>query len=137
MEAKLHVSSSPHFKGNNTTRRIMLDVIIALIPAAVMACVIFGLRSMVLIAICIATCVLLEFISRKIMKRDTTIGDLSAVVTGLLLALNLPVDINPLIAMFGCLIAIVVVKQMFGGIGMNFVNPALAARIAKAVEQQN
>ena len=133
MEQKLHVSSSPHFKGNNSTRRIMLDVIIALIPAAIAACVIFGLRSLVLIAVCIATCVLLEYISRKIMKRDTTIGDLSAVVTGLLLALNLPVDINPLIAMFGCLIAIVVVKQMFGGIGMNFVNPALAARIVLLV----
>lgn len=133
MDTKLHVSASPHFKGSNTTRRIMLDVIIALIPASIMACVIFGLRSMVLIAICIATCVLLEFISRKIMKRDNTIGDLSAVVTGLLLALNLPVDINPLIAMFGCLIAIVVVKQMFGGIGMNFVNPALAARIVLLV----
>ena len=133
MEQKLHVSASPHFKGSSTTRRIMLDVIIALIPASIMACVIFGMRSMVLIAICIATCVLLEFLSRKIMKRDTTIGDLSAVVTGLLLALNLPVDINPLIAMFGCLIAIVVVKQMFGGIGMNFVNPALAARIVLLV----
>ena len=133
MEQKLHVSASPHFKGSNTTRRIMLDVIIALIPASIMACVIFGMRSMVLIAICIATCVVLEYISRKIMKRDTTIGDLSAVVTGLLLALNLPVDINPLIAMFGCLIAIVVVKQMFGGIGMNFVNPALAARIVLLV----
>ena len=133
MEAKLHVSSSPHFKGNNSTRRIMLDVIIALCPAAIAACVIFGLRSMVLIGVCVSTCVLLEYASRKIMKRDTTIGDLSAVVTGLLLALNLPVDINPLIAMFGCLIAIVVVKQMFGGIGMNFVNPALAARIVLLV----
>ncbi|MBQ3264286.1 MAG: RnfABCDGE type electron transport complex subunit D [Ruminococcus sp.] len=133
MEQKLHVSSSPHFKGNNSTRRIMLDVIIALCPAAIAACVIFGLRSLVLIAICVATCVLLEYVSRKIMKRDATIGDLSAVVTGLLLALNLPVDINPLIAMFGCLIAIVVVKQMFGGIGMNFVNPALAARIVLLV----
>ena len=133
MDAKLHVSSSPHFKSNNSTRRIMLDVIIALCPAAIAACVIFGLRSLVLIAVCIATCVLLEYVSRKIMKRDTTIGDLSAVVTGLLLALNLPVDINPLIAMFGCLIAIVVVKQMFGGIGMNFVNPALAARIVLLV----
>ena len=133
METKLHVSSSPHFKGNNSTRRIMLDVIIALCPAAIAACVIFGMRSLVLIAVCIATCVLLEYVSRKIMKRDTTIGDLSAVVTGLLLALNLPVDINPLIAMFGCLIAIVVVKQMFGGIGMNFVNPALAARIVLLV----
>lgn len=133
MENKLHVSSSPHFRSHNSTRRIMLDVIIALIPAVVAACIIFGMRSLVLIAICIATCVLLEYVSRKVMKRDTTIGDLSAVVTGLLLALNLPVDINPLIAMFGCLIAIVVVKQMFGGIGMNFVNPALAARIVLLV----
>ncbi len=133
MENKLYVSSSPHFRSNNSTRRIMLDVIIALLPTSVAACVIFGFRSAVLIAVCVATCVLLEFVSRKVMKRDTTIGDLSAVVTGLLLALNLPVDINPLIAMFGCLIAIVVVKQMFGGIGMNFVNPALAARIVLLV----
>ena len=133
MENMLHVSSSPHFKCNNSTRRIMLDVIIALIPASVAACVIFGMRSLMLIGVCVATCVLLEYVSRKIMKRDTTIGDLSAVVTGLLLALNLPVDINPLIAMFGCLVAIVVVKQMFGGIGMNFVNPALAARIVLLV----
>ena len=133
MDNKLYVSSSPHFRSNNSTRRIMLDVIIALLPTSVAACVIFGFRSAVLIAVCVATCVLLEYVSRKIMKRDTTIGDLSAVVTGLLLALNLPVDINPLIAMFGCLIAIVVVKQMFGGIGMNFVNPALAARIVLLV----
>lgn len=133
MENKLYVSSSPHFRSTNSTRRIMLDVIIALMPTSIAACVIFGLRSLVLIGVCIATCVLLEYVSRKIMKRNTTIGDLSAVVTGLLLALNLPVDIHPLIAMFGCLIAIVVVKQMFGGIGMNFVNPALAARIVLLV----
>ena len=133
MDNKLYVSSSPHFRSKNSTRRIMLDVIIALMPTTIAACVIFGLRSLVLVGVCVATCVLLEYVSRKIMKRDTTIGDLSAVVTGLLLALNLPVDINPLIAMFGCLIAIVVVKQMFGGIGMNFVNPALAARIVLLV----
>ena len=133
MDNKLYVSSSPHFRNKNSTRRIMLDVIIALMPTTIAACVIFGLRSLVLVGVCVATCVLLEYVSRKIMKRDTTIGDLSAVVTGLLLALNLPVDINPLIAMFGCLIAIVVVKQMFGGIGMNFVNPALAARIVLLV----
>ena len=133
MDNKLYVSSSPHFRSNNSTRRIMLDVIIALMPTSIAACIIFGFRSAVLIGVCVATCVLLEFISRKIMKRDCTVGDLSAVVTGLLLALNLPVDINPLIAMFGCLIAIVVVKQMFGGIGMNFVNPALAARIVLLV----
>jgi len=133
MDNKLYVSSSPHFRGSATTRRIMLDVIIALLPASVAACVIFGARSLILIGTCVATCILLEYISRKVMKRDTTIGDLSAVVTGLLLALNLPADINPLIAMFGCVVAIVVVKQMFGGIGMNFVNPALAARIVLLV----
>ncbi len=133
MDNKLYVSSSPHIRDNNSTRRIMLDVIIALMPTSIAACIIFGFRSAVLIAICVSTCVLLEYASRKIMKRNTTIGDLSAVVTGLLLALNLPVDINPLIAMFGCLVAIVVVKQMFGGIGMNFVNPALAARIVLLV----
>lgn len=133
MESKFIVSSSPHFRSTATTRRIMLDVIIALLPTSIAACVIFGLRSMVLIAVCVASCVLLEYISRKIMKRDTTIGDLSAVVTGLLLALNLPVNINPLIAVFGCAVAIVVAKQMFGGIGMNFVNPALAARIVLLV----
>lgn len=133
MESKLYVSSSPHFRSNSSTRRIMLDVIIALLPAAIASVVIFGAKALMLIAICVATCVLLEYIARKIMRRDTTIGDLSAVVTGLLLALNLPVDIHPLIAMFGCLVAIVVVKQMFGGIGMNFVNPALAARIVLLV----
>lgn len=133
MEQKMIVSSSPHFRSTNTTTRIMLDVIIALIPAAIASVVIFGPRSLMLIGICIASCVLLEYISRKIMKRDTTIGDLSAVVTGLLLAMNLPVGINPLIAVFGCIVAIVVVKQMFGGIGMNFVNPALSARIVLLV----
>ena len=133
MENKLYVSSSPHFRGSATTRRIMLDVIIALIPTSIAACVIFGLHTLVVIGVCVATCILLEYICRKVMKRDNTIGDLSAVVTGLLLALNLPVDINPLIAMFGCVVAIVVVKQMFGGIGMNFLNPALAARIVLLV----
>lgn len=133
MENKFYVSSSPHIKGKNSTRRIMLDVIIALVPSVIASIIIFGFMSMVLIAICVATCILSEFLSRKVMKRDDTIGDLSAVVTGLLLALNLPVNINPLIAMFGCVTAIVVVKQMFGGIGMNFVNPALAARIVLLV----
>ncbi|MBQ6153959.1 MAG: RnfABCDGE type electron transport complex subunit D [Ruminococcus sp.] len=133
MENKLYVSSSPHFRSNTTTRSIMLDVIIALLPTTIASCVIFGFRALILVAVCVAGCVLMEYFARKIMKRDTTIGDLSAVVTGLLLALNLPVDINPLIALFGCLVAIVVVKQMFGGIGMNFVNPALAARIVLLV----
>lgn len=82
-----------------------------------------------LIGVCVLTCVVAEYFCRIIMKRQQTIGDLSAVVTGLILALNLPSNLNPLIAVFGCVAAIVVVKQMFGGIGMNFVNPAMAARI--------
>lgn len=137
MENKMYVSSSPHFRSNNSTRKIMLDVIIALIPASVVSVVFFGYRALMLIGVCIASCVLCEYISRKVMKRDTTIGDFSAVVTGLLLALNLPVAVNPLIAVFGSIVAIVVVKQMFGGIGMNFVNPALAARIVLLVSFPN
>lgn len=137
MDSKLYVSSSPHFRSNSSTRKIMLDVIIALLPASVASVVFFGPLSLMLIGVCVATCILAEYISRKVMKRDTTIGDLSAVVTGLLLALNLPVTINPLVAMFGCIVAIVVVKQMFGGLGMNFVNPALAARIVLLVSFPN
>ncbi len=137
MDNKMYVSSSPHFRCNTSTTKIMLDVIIALVPAVIASVVFFGPYSLMLIGVCIASCVICEYISRKIMKRDTTIGDLSAVVTGLLLALNLPVNINPLIAVFGSIVAIVVVKQMFGGIGMNFVNPAIAARIVLLVSFPN
>ena len=137
MENKMYVSSSPHFQTSSSTTKIMLDVIIALLPATVASVIIFGPLALMLVGICVATCVLCEYVSRKVMKRDTTIGDLSAVVTGLLLALNLPVNINPLIAIFGCIVAIVVVKQMFGGIGMNFVNPAIAARIVLLVSFPN
>ncbi len=126
---KLIVSSSPHFNGRKTTQNIMLDVIIGLMPAAIASIIIFGPRAFLVIAVCIASCVLSEYLSRKAMKRPQTVMDLSCVMTGLLLALNLPVTINPLIAAFGGVIAIVVVKQMFGGIGQNFVNPALTARI--------
>ncbi len=126
---KLIVSSSPHFHGKKTTQNIMLDVVIGLTPAMIASVIIFGFRAMVVIVTCIASCVLSEYISRRVMKRPQTVGDLSCVVTGILLALNLPVTINPLIAAFGGVIAIVVVKQMFGGIGQNFVNPALTARI--------
>lgn len=126
---KLFASSSPHLKTTASTRKIMLDVIIALLPAAAASVVFFGVSAAILIGVCVLVSVVAEYFCRIIMKRDQTIGDLSAVVTGLLLALNLPANINPLIAAFGCIAAIVVVKQMFGGIGMNFVNPALAARI--------
>ena len=130
---KLFVSSSPHLRSKKTTTGIMLDVIIALVPSLIAAVVFFGFKALLLAFICAATSVLTEFICRKVMKRDNTIMDLSAAVTGLLLALNLPVDVSPFIAVFGCVVAIVVVKQMFGGIGYNFVNPALAARVVLLV----
>ena len=107
----------------------MLDVIIALVPAMIASVILFGFRAAVVILTCVASCVLSEYLSRRVMKRPQTVGDLSCVVTGILLALNLPVTINPFIAIFGGVVAIVVVKQMFGGIGQNFVNPALTARI--------
>lgn len=129
MEEKLVVSSSPHIRSGATTRKIMLDVIIALVPAAIAAVILFGPRALLIIAVTIASCVLSEYICRRVMGRENTIGDLSAAVTGLLLAFNLPVGIHPLMAAFGGMVAIVVVKQMFGGIGQNFVNPALTARI--------
>lgn len=131
--AKLFASSSPHLRSTASTRKIMLDVIISLLPAAAAAVVLFGYRAAMLIGICVLICVVAEYFSRIIMKREQTIGDLSAVVTGLLLALNLPATLNPLMAAFGSVVAIVVVKQMFGGIGMNFVNPALAGRIVLMV----
>ncbi len=126
---KLTVSASPHVRSPHTATGIMLDVIIALIPALIAAIVIFGTQVLLVTLVCVGSAVLSEYLSRKVMKRHQTIGDLSAVVTGLLLAFNLPVSIPLWIAALGSIIAIVVVKQMFGGIGQNFVNPALAARI--------
>ena len=129
MAKKLTVSASPHMRSKETTTGIMLDVIIALIPALVMCVVYFGLRALVLTAVCVVSCVAFEYISRIVMKRNNTIGDLSAVVTGIILAFNLPATLPLWMAVIGSLIAIVVVKQMFGGIGQNFVNPAMTARI--------
>ena len=126
---KLIVSSSPHIRSGASTKRIMLDVIIALCPALIASFVFFGPRALILVAVTVLSCVLSEYISRKVMKRDNTVPDLSCIVTGLLLAFNQPVSLNPLMAVFGGVVAIVVVKQMFGGIGQNFVNPALTARI--------
>ena len=129
MEHKLFVSPSPHLRRGDTTRRLMGDVIIALVPALIAAGIIFGPRALLVVLVTVASCVLCEYVCRRVMKRDQTIGDLSAVVTGILLAFNLPVSINLFMAAFGGVVAIVVVKQMFGGIGQNFVNPALTARI--------
>lgn len=129
MDKKLTVSASPHVRSRETTAGIMFDVIIALLPALVMSVVYFGTRALVLTAVTVGTAVLAEFLSRKAMKRENTISDLSAVVTGLLIALNLPATCPLWVAAIGSVIAIVVVKQMFGGIGQNFVNPAITARI--------
>lgn len=127
-ENKLILSSSPHLHGANTTRRIMLDVLIALIPALAAAVIFFGWRALLLCAVSAAACVLFEWAYRKVMKLDCTVCDLSAAVTGVLLALVCPVSLPLWILLIGDFFAIVVVKQLFGGIGKNFVNPALAAR---------
>ena len=126
---KLSVSSSPHAHCGESTAVIMQDVLIALVPAALMAAVYFGWRAVLLMLLCIGSCVLTEYVCRRVMKRPQTVGDFSAAVTGVLLAFNLPPTLNPIYAVLGSVFAIAVVKQMFGGIGMNFVNPALAARI--------
>ena len=126
---KLILSVSPHISGKRTTQSIMLDVIIALIPAAIASVVFFGIRSLLVICVCVATCMLSEFLFEKLCKRENTVLDLSSAVTGMILAFNLPVTIPLWQAIFGSVVAIIVVKQLFGGIGQNFANPAIAARI--------
>ena len=133
MENRLYVCSSPHLRDNVTTQRIMLDVIIALLPAAAAGIVYFGLRSAIIIVTTVAASVLTEYLMRKGLKREQTISDLSAVVTGLLLALNLPPSIPVWIAVVGAVIATGLIKQLFGGLGQNFMNPALGARVILVV----
>ena len=128
-DKKLTVSASPHVRSAQTVSGIMLNVIIALIPALAASVWLFGLRVLLVCAVTVSVGVLSEYIARKVMKRHNTIGDLSAVVTGLILAFNLPVSIPLWMAAIGSVIAIVVAKQFFGGIGQNFVNPAIAGRI--------
>ena len=130
MNNNLIVNIASNIRSKATTTNIMRDVIIALLPTLVAATVIFGGRSLLVTAVCVAACVIFEWAFEKITKRQNTIGDLSAVVTGILLAFNLPVGIPLWQAVIGCLVAIVVVKQLFGGIGCNFANPAITARIA-------
>ncbi|MDQ2086560.1 RnfABCDGE type electron transport complex subunit D [Herbivorax sp. ANBcel31] len=133
MENKFVVSSSPHIRDSANSRRIMIDVIIALSPAAIAGVYFFGTSALAVILVTILSCVLAEHITRLVMKRESTIADFSAVVTGLLLALNLPPTIPIWIAAVGGVVAIVIVKQMFGGLGQNFMNPALAARVILVV----
>lgn len=126
---RLTVSASPHSHSATSTRQIMLDVIIALMPAAVMSVVYFGFRAALVILVSVGASVLAEYVTRRILKRPNTVSDLSAAVTGLLIAFNVPSTMPLWAVVIGDLIAIVIVKQFFGGIGQNFVNPAITARI--------
>lgn len=123
------VEPAPHIKSSITTQKVMLHVIIAMLPTVFASSYIYGLRALLMIVVCSAVCVLSELIFEKITKRPRTINDLSAVVTGMLLAFNLPPTLPFYMAAIGCIVAIVVVKQFFGGIGQNFANPAITARI--------
>lgn len=128
MENKLIVSSSPHVRSNQDTSYIMKQVVIALLPATLAALFFFRLSALNVIFFCVAGSVGAEFLCQKISKQESTIGDFSAVVTGLLLAFNVPASLPWWMCLLGAAFAIIVVKMVFGGIGNNFVNPALAAR---------
>ncbi|MCL1792318.1 MAG: RnfABCDGE type electron transport complex subunit D [Oscillospiraceae bacterium] len=123
------VSASPHIKGSETTSTIMADVIIALLPALGWGIYIFGLRALTLVAVSVLSCMLFEFLFCLLAKKRVTVKDLSAVVTGLLIAFGLPVNTPLWAPAVGAAFAILVVKQLFGGIGKNIVNPAIAARV--------
>ncbi len=125
---KLIASSSPHIRSNEDTRSIMLDVIIALMPALIMGIYVFGWRALTVTLVSVAACVVWEWLYRKVMKKTNSIGDLSAVVTGILLAFVCPVQIPYWMIIIGAFFSIVLVKQLYGGIGCNFINPALAGR---------
>ena len=129
MDNALHLSASPHIHSGKSTSAIMRDVLIALLPATVAGTVIFGWRSLLVVAVCVVSCVLLEALYNLITKKPQTVGDLSAAVTGLLLALNLPANIPIWQCVLGSVFAIILVKCLFGGIGCNLVNPAITARV--------
>ena len=125
---KLIASSSPHIRAKDDTRSIMIDVCIAMLPALVVSCFVFGLQALVLTVISVVSCVFWEWAYRKLMKKSCSVGDCSAVVTGMLLAFVCPVSLPWWVIVIGSFFAIVVVKQLYGGIGCNFLNPALAGR---------
>ncbi len=127
--ASLMVSPSPHVRCGRTTQQIMFLVILALVPAIVAATIFFGPRALWLVLICGAVSVIVEFLCQKLMRRQDTISDGSALLTGILLALNLPVTIPTWEAVIGCIFAVAIVKQLFGGLGCNFANPAITGRI--------
>ena len=125
---KLIATSNPHIRNSDTTRSIMLDVIIAMLPALAFACFNFGLRALSLTVVSVIGCMFFEWLYRAIMKKPQSVGDLSAAVTGMLLALTCPVSIPYWTLLIGDFFAIILVKQLFGGIGKNFINPALGGR---------
>lgn len=128
MSNLLNISSSPHVRDKSSTKSIMWDVFLALMPATVFGVWNFGVKALTLIVVCIATCVLTEYIWQKAMKLPLTVSDGSAALTGLLLALNLSSTFPIWMAILGSVFAIIIVKQLFGGLGQNFMNPALGAR---------
>lgn len=128
MENKLVVSMSPHVCGNEDTKGIMLDVIIALMPAALAGIHFFGFRAALVMLTAIVSCFVFEFLYTKLVRKKSAVGDLSAIVTGVLIGLNMPSTIPLWMVVIGSAFAIIIVKQLYGGIGKNFMNPALAAR---------
>ena len=129
MEDRLIVTASPHIREASTTRGLMGNVVIALLPAVLAAGLIFGVQAIVLVAVTTLACVAFEYLYEMLLKKPNTVGDLSAVVTGIILALNMPVGMPLWIAVVGAFVAIVITKQLFGGLGYNFANPALVGRI--------
>lgn len=128
MNKLLNVSSSPHVRDKSSTRKIMGDVCIALLPACGFGIYNFGIRALLVLAVAVVSCVFFEFLYEYLMHKPITIGDLSAVVTGLLIGMNMPHTIPLWMVVLGSAFAIIIVKQLFGGLGQNFMNPALAAR---------
>ena len=133
MANKLIVTAAPHITSPDSTQKIMQRVCIALVPTLIASVFIFGINSLILTAVTVAACVFFEWAYCKLMGREIPVADFSAVVTGMLLAFNLPATLPWWMAIVGAFIAIVIVKQLFGGLGYNFANPAIVARIALAV----
>ena len=133
MKSKLLVVSSPHLKDPMTTSKLMLSVVIAMIPTAIAATVLYGLRAFMLICVCVASCIIFEYLYNVLTGQPNTVSDCSCAVTGMLLAFNLPSTFPFWMAMVGCFVAIVIVKMLFGGIGKNFANPAITARVVLLV----
>ncbi len=128
MDSKFTVSSTPHIKSNDTTSKIMLDVAIALLPATLVGVFYFGINAFIVVLTSVLSAVFFEYVYQKCTKQPITVSDFSAVVTGLLLAMNCPADVPLYVPIIGSFVAVIIIKQLFGGIGQNFMNPALGAR---------